>query len=86
MQNLKIIFQGEVCKTDKPLSLSLKTLKNMTPGKDEKWNIFFVDQSQILENICQQLLSLNNVFKREKYVNNRPVSDVIMHSNKMTGP
>ena len=33
--NLKLIIcQGEVCKIDKPLSLSIKTLKNMTPGKD----------------------------------------------------
>ena len=43
----------------------------MTPGKDGKWNIIFkfeilttnIDQSQILKNICQQLLSLNNVLK-----------------------
>ena len=41
MGNLKIICQGEVCKIDKPPSLSIKTLKNMTPGKDGKWNIFF---------------------------------------------
>ena len=41
MQNLKIIFQGEVCKTDNPPSFSIKTLKNMVTGKDGKWNIFF---------------------------------------------
>ena len=41
MRNLKIICQGEVCKFDKPPSLSVKTLKNMIPGKDGKWNIFF---------------------------------------------
>ena len=43
----------------------------MTPGKDEKWNIFVkfeilatnIDQSQILKNICQELLSLNNFLK-----------------------
>ena len=40
MQNLKIMCQGEVCKTDKLPSLSIKTLKNMTPGKEGKWNIF----------------------------------------------
>ena len=41
MRNLKIIFWGEVCKIDKPPSLSIKTYKNMTPGKDGKWNTFF---------------------------------------------
>ena len=59
MRNLKIICQGEVCKIDKPPGLSIKTLKNITPGKDGKW-IFFkfeilttdIDQSQILKNIC----------------------------------
>ena len=59
----------EVCKIDKPSSLSMKILKNMTPEKDGKWDIFFkfeifatnIDWSQILENICQELLSLNNV-------------------------
>ena len=64
MRNLKIICQGEVWKIDKPPSLSIKTLKNMTPRKDGKWNIFFkfeilatnIDWSQILKNICQQLL------------------------------
>ena len=40
MRNLKIICQGEVYKNDRPSSLSIKTLKNMTPGKDGKWNIF----------------------------------------------
>ena len=40
MRNLKIICQGEVCKIDKLGSLSIKTLKNMTPRKDGKWNIF----------------------------------------------
>ena len=65
-----------MCKIDKPPGLSVKTLKNMTPGKDGKW-IFFIfeifatsiDQSQILKNICQQLLSLNNVLKRYYYLN-----------------
>ena len=32
-------LSGEVCKIDKPPSLSVTTLKNMTPGKDGKWNI-----------------------------------------------
>ena len=41
MRNLKIICPGEVCKTDKPPSLSIKALKNVTPGNDGKWNIFF---------------------------------------------
>ena len=68
MQNLKIICQGEVCKIDKPPSLSIKTLENMTPGKDGKLNIFFKSEilttkSQILINVCEQLLSLNNVLK-----------------------
>ena len=40
MRNLKVICQREMCKTDKPLSLSIKTLKNMSQGKDGKWNIF----------------------------------------------
>ena len=40
MRNLKIICQGAVRKTGKPRSLSIKTLKNMTPRKDGKWNIF----------------------------------------------
>ena len=40
MRNLKIICQGEVCKIDKPPSLPVKTLKDMTPGKDGRWNIF----------------------------------------------
>ena len=31
----------EVCKIDRPPSLSIKTFKKMTPGKDGKWNIFF---------------------------------------------
>ena len=34
-------LSGEVGKIDKPLSLSIKTLKNMTPGKDGKLNISF---------------------------------------------
>ena len=71
MRNLKIICQGEVCNIDKPPNLSIETLKNMTPGKDGKLNIFLkteilatnIDYSQILKNICQQLLSLNNVLK-----------------------
>ena len=41
MRKLKIVCQGEMCKIDKRPSLSIKTLKNMTPGKDGKWNIFF---------------------------------------------
>ena len=41
MQNLKLICQGEVYKIDKSPSLSVKTLKNMTLGKDGTWNIFF---------------------------------------------
>ena len=41
MRNLKIICHGEVCKIDKPPSLSIKILKNMTPRKDGKWNTFF---------------------------------------------
>ena len=41
MRNLKIICQGNVCKIDKPPSLSIKTLKNMTPGKDENGIFFF---------------------------------------------
>ena len=39
MRNLKIIT-GEVYKIDKPLSFSTKTLKNMAPRKDGKWNTF----------------------------------------------
>ena len=39
MRNLKIICHWEVSKIDKPPSLSVKTPKNMTPGKDGKWNI-----------------------------------------------
>ena len=27
-------LSGEVCKIDKPPSLSIKTLRNMSPGKD----------------------------------------------------
>ena len=38
MPNLKIICQGEACKIDRPPSLSIKTLKNMTPGNDGEWN------------------------------------------------
>ena len=45
----------------------------MTPEKDGKWNFLKfeklatdIDQSQILKNICLQLLSLNNVLKGEK--------------------
>ena len=41
MRNLKIICRGEVCKIDKTPSLSIKTLKNMIPGKDGQWNTFF---------------------------------------------
>ena len=31
---------GEVRKIDRPPSLSIKTIKNMTLGNDGKWNIF----------------------------------------------
>ena len=34
--------QGELCKIGKPPSLSIKTLKNVTPENDEKC-IFFSD-------------------------------------------
>ena len=37
MQNFKIICRGGVSKIYKPLSLCIKTLKNITLGKDEKW-------------------------------------------------
>ena len=40
IRNFKIICQGEVCKIDKPPSLSIKTLKNKIPRKDGKWSIF----------------------------------------------
>ena len=40
MQNLKLIYQKEVCKLDKPPSLSIETLRNMTPRKDGKYNVF----------------------------------------------
>ena len=33
-------LSGEVCKIDRPPSLSVKTLKNVPPGNDGKWNIF----------------------------------------------
>ena len=69
-------------KIDKQPSLSVKTLKNMTPGKDGKWFSFKfeilatnIDQSHILKNICQQLLLLNNVlnyvgfYLLEQYMN-----------------
>ena len=57
MRNLKIICQGEVYKIDKPPSLSIKTLKNMTPRKDGKWNIF-----QIL-NTCNYYRLVSNFEK-----------------------
>ena len=38
--NLEMICQGKLCKIDKPSSLSIKTLKNMTPRKDGN-GIFF---------------------------------------------
>ena len=72
MRNLKISCQGEVCKIDKPPCFSIKTLKIFPPKKMENGIVFFfkfgilatkIDQSQILKNICQQLLWLNNVFK-----------------------
>ena len=65
-----------MCKTDKPPSLSIKTLKKYDPWKRWKWNFLFfkfeiltvdIDLSQILKSICQQLLSLNNVLKNTKY-------------------
>ena len=52
MPILKIICQGEVCKIDKPPSLSIKTFKNKAPGKDGKW-IFF--KFEILAPIVPQL-------------------------------
>ena len=33
-------LSGGVCKITKPPSLSAKTLKSMTPGKDRKWKFF----------------------------------------------
>ena len=33
-------LSGEVCKIDKPPNLSIKTLKDKTPGKDGKWKFF----------------------------------------------
>ena len=39
MRNLKIIGQEKVCKMDKPASLSIKTVKNVTPEQTE--NGFF---------------------------------------------
>ena len=61
-----------MCKIDKPPSLSIKTLKNMTPEKMENEIFLFkleilatnIDLSEILKNISQQLLSLNNVLKK----------------------
>ena len=41
MRNFKITCQGEVCKTGKPSSLSVKTLKDMTPAKMENGIHFF---------------------------------------------
>ena len=40
MRNSKIICQGVVCKINKSPILSVKILKNMTPGENGKWNIF----------------------------------------------
>ena len=68
MRNLKIICLGKVYKIDKPPGLS-QSPKNMTPEKMENVIYFsrfeilatIIDKSQILKNICQQLLSLNNV-------------------------
>ena len=59
MRNFTMICQEEVCKIDKPPSLSLKTLKNMAPEKMENGIFFFkfeilasnTNQSQILKNI-----------------------------------
>ena len=39
MRNFKIICQGEACRIDKPPSLSIKTLKDMTLRK--KWKVEF---------------------------------------------
>ena len=40
MRNLKIICQEKVYKIDKFLSLSIKTVKNITPGKDGNGTFF----------------------------------------------
>ena len=65
MQNFKIICLGKVCKIDKQSMLPFKTLKKYDPRKRWKMGYFFkfeilatnIDWSQILKNICQQLLS-----------------------------
>ena len=41
MRNLKIICQGEVCKIEKPPSLSVKTLTKYDPRKRWKREYFF---------------------------------------------
>ena len=41
MRNFNIVCQGEVCKFDKPQSLSIKALKNMTPPPEKMENGFF---------------------------------------------
>ena len=58
MRNSKIVCLAEVCKIDKPPSLSVKTLKNMKRWKMDyffKFEIFAtnIDLSQIFKNICQ---------------------------------
>ena len=40
---------SEMCKIDKPPSLSIKTLKDMIPGKDGKWNLFFFSNLKCLQ-------------------------------------
>ena len=53
----------------------------MTPGKDGNAILFFkfeilatnIDWSQILENICQQVLSLNNVLKVSQHLDSNCV-------------
>ena len=44
----KNYLSGEVCKIDKPPNLFIKTLKNMTPGKDGKWNISNLKYLQLI--------------------------------------
>ena len=51
MRILKMICLGEVCKTDKPLSLSIKTFKNMPPHKKMENGIFFFQFEILATNI-----------------------------------
>ena len=65
-----------MCKINKSPRLSIKTLKNLSPPEKMENGIFFkfeifatdIDWSQILKNICQQLLSLNNVLKTDIFL------------------